>query len=62
MQALERMGTYMSSLKAFSLTADDTIDQVLESGQKIQLSSTIDLQVRKPNGLRADIDTDHKSL
>jgi hypothetical protein len=61
MQALERMGAYLHGLKAFSLRADDTLDDVLESGQKIQLTKTVEIQVRKPDRLRAGIETDRKA-
>jgi len=55
------MGAYLRGLKAFTLTADDTLDEVLESGQKIQLTKTIDFQVSKPDGLHAAIITDRKA-
>ncbi len=61
MQALDRMGAYLRDLESFSLQADDTRDLVLESGQKIQLTKRVDLQVRKPDGLRADVTTDRKA-
>ena len=61
MQALDRMGAYLRSLDTFSLRAEDRIDQVLDSGQKIQLSASILMQVRRPDGLRADIETDSRS-
>jgi len=57
-QALDAMGDYLKSVKTFTVMADQTRDEVLESGQKIQLSSTIKLEVRRPNGLRADIQRD----
>lgn len=61
MRALERMGTYLSGLKSFGLRASDAVDQVLDSGQKIQFMKTVDLLVRKPDHLRADIVTDSKA-
>ncbi len=61
MQALARMGAYLRGLAAFSLQATDTTEEVLDSGQKIQLLKTVDLQVRKPDHLRADIVTDRKA-
>lgn len=61
MQALDRMGAYLRSLETFTLRAEDRIDEILDSGQKIQLSATIDLQVRRPDGLHADIETDRRS-
>ncbi len=61
MQALDRMGAYLRGLKSFSLQANDAVDEVLDSGQKIQLTKTVELQVRKPDHLRADITTDRKA-
>ncbi len=61
MQALDRMGAYLRSLTSFSLQANDAIDEVLDSGQKIQLTKEVDLQVRKPDHLRADVTTDRKA-
>jgi hypothetical protein len=60
-QALDRMGAYLRSLKTFSVRAEDRIDEVLDSGQKIQWSAQIDLQVRRPDGLHAGIETDRGS-
>ena len=61
MQALERMGAYLRGLQAFSLKAEDTLDEVLESGQKIQLTKTVEIQARRPDRLRADVETDRKA-
>jgi hypothetical protein len=61
MQALERMGAYLRGLQSFSVKAEDTLDEVLESGQKIQLTKTVELQARRPDRLRADIETDRKA-
>ena len=61
MQALERMGAYLRELPSFNLRADDAIDEVLDSGQKIQLTKTVELQVRKPDRLHAAITTDRKA-
>ncbi len=57
-QVLERMGAYLRTINTFGVRASDTIDEVLETGQKIQLSSDIQLQVKRPNFLRANIETD----
>lgn len=61
MQALDRMGAYLRGLGTFSLRAEDRIDEVLDSGQKIQVSAQADLQVRRPDGLYAEIETDRRS-
>ena len=61
LKALDAMGAHLRGLTSFSVQANDTLDEVLDSGQKIQFSSTLKLDVRKPNGLRAEIETDRKS-
>ncbi|MBK1720375.1 DUF2092 domain-containing protein [Thiocystis violacea] len=61
MQALVRMGAYLRTLQSFSVRVDDAIDEVLDSGQKIQLTKTVELQVRRPDRLRADVETDRKA-
>ncbi|NEX22478.1 DUF2092 domain-containing protein [Thiorhodococcus mannitoliphagus] len=61
MQALKRMGAYLRTLESFSVRVDDVIDEVLDSGQKIQLTKTVELQVHRPDRLRADVETDRKA-
>jgi hypothetical protein len=53
--ALTKMGAFLRSLPAFTVRADTTIDEVLDTGQKIQFDSTVDLRVRQPDRLRADV-------
>ncbi len=58
LSALDEMGAHLRSLQNFAVQAADTVDLVGENGQKIQFAANIDLQVRRPDGLRADIETD----
>lgn len=58
--ALERMGTYLRSLKNFTVHGDTTIDLVMEDGQKLEFPGTVDYKVRAPNGLQLDIRSDRK--
>lgn len=60
MQALSAMGKELRSLKSFALHVDTTTDEVLDSGQKVQFAGTVDYSVRAPNGLRADVLSDHQ--
>ena len=53
--ALNKMGTYLRSLKAFQITARTTQDQVLVNGQKVQFTADQNLLVRQSNGLFADV-------
>jgi hypothetical protein len=59
--ALERMGAFLRAQKEFALEAETTTEEVLDSGQKIQLSGKSRLQVRRPDRLRADISSDRKA-
>lgn len=59
-KALERMGKFLQSLKAFEVRAENTTDQVLDTGQKIQFGGVVHYRFRKPQQLRADVTTDRK--
>lgn len=59
-RALQEMGTFLRSLKAFEVRSENTTDQVLATGQKIQFAGVVRYQVRLPDRLRADAVTDRK--
>jgi hypothetical protein len=59
-EALEKMGGYLRSLKAMEIKAVTRTDEVLDSGQKIQLTGRVDLQVKRPDRLWASVDSDRK--
>jgi len=50
---LRRMSDYLASRQQFSLTTENTIEAVLQSGQKIQFDSPSTATVSRPNRLRA---------
>jgi hypothetical protein len=54
-KALERMGAYLRTLKTFQIQATTTDEDVLDDGQKIQYDGTVDIVVRAPDALRADV-------
>lgn len=58
--ALEKMGTYLRTLKQFSVHGDSTYDLVVDNGQKLQFPGTIEYRVRAPNALAIDLKTDRK--
>ena len=58
--ALNRMGAYLRTLKAFHVTANVTTDEVLVDGQRIQLSSLVDMVAHAPNKIRAEVTSDRK--
>jgi hypothetical protein len=64
MDALNKMGTYLRTLKSFQVTADVVTDNVLDDGQTIQFSTKVDLVAARPNRLRAEIigDDEHRFL
>jgi hypothetical protein len=57
-RTLERMGTFLRSLKAFQVTASTTRDEVLANGQKVQYASTADMLIQKPNHFYAEVTSD----
>jgi hypothetical protein len=59
-EALKNMGRYLRTLKSFAVRAESTTDEVLDSGQKIQFGSTVNLKARLPDRLRMDVKSDVK--
>lgn len=57
-EAIASMGKYLRSLKAFSVRAETTTDEVLTTGQKIQFAGTVEYKVRQPDRLRAEVRND----
>jgi hypothetical protein len=58
--ALNRMGAYLRTLNAFTVKSETTIDEVTDDGMKLQFGGTVTMQVKRPNGLRAEVDSDRK--
>jgi hypothetical protein len=58
--ALVRMGAYLRALPAFGVRAETSTDEVLDTGQKIQLDSVVDIRARRPDRLRADVVSERK--
>jgi hypothetical protein len=59
--ALNRMGAFLRSQSSMKINAEMSTDDVLDSGQKVQVASTVELDVRRPDRLRANIITDQKN-
>jgi hypothetical protein len=53
--ALNSMGSYLRSIKAFQVMAVTTKDDVLDNGQQIQYDTHIDLLARMPDRLRLEV-------
>jgi len=58
--ALDRMGTYLRTLKAFQIEAVTTTEHVMEDGQKVQLAGTTTLVARMPDRLLIEETSDRK--
>lgn len=54
-ELLKRMGDYLAQAQFFSVSAEVWQDVQLSSGQRLQAGRTIELQVRRPDRLRADV-------
>lgn len=59
--ALERMGSFLRAQKSLALEADTTTDEVLDSGQKIQLDEHSKVTLRRPDRMRATVSSDRKT-
>ena len=51
-ERLNAMGAHLRSLKAFTVTADVTVEEVLDSGQKVENALSVEIAARLPNKLR----------
>lgn len=58
MDALNKMGVYLRTVKSFQVAADVTTDRVLDDGQTIQFSSKVDIIAARPNRFRAEVTDD----
>jgi hypothetical protein len=56
--ALNRMSTYLRGLKDFAILSETSTDEVLDSGQKVKRIGVTQLEVRRPDGMRAETRTD----
>jgi hypothetical protein len=54
-QLLKRMGDFLGQAGFFSVNAEVWQDVQLGSGQRVQAGRTIELQLRRPNRLRAEV-------
>jgi hypothetical protein len=59
-QAMDKMGAYLRTLKAFQVIATTSRDDVLDDGEKIESAGTVDMLVKRPDGLRAVISSDRQ--
>ena len=57
MAALQGMGTYLRTLKAFQVEVATTDEDVLDDGQKFQYEGTTTILASMPDRLRAEVDS-----
>jgi hypothetical protein len=57
-EALKKMGDHLQSLQTFSLSADTTTEVVLDDEQKLEIGGHATYQVKRPDHLRIDLQTD----
>ncbi len=55
---LKRMSDYMAALPAFSADSENTLEAVLESGQRIQFDMSTRTLLRRPDNLRVERNAD----
>jgi hypothetical protein len=58
--ALQKMGTYLRSLSAYRVQAATTDEDVLEDGQKIQYSESVDILAKTPSHLWVQVVSDRR--
>ena len=59
-EALKTMGAYLRTLKSFTVRAETTTDEVLDSGQKLQFAGSFEMRAKMPDRLRLDLKSDRK--
>src|SRR6185436_9943719 len=61
LDALDKMGAYLRTLKSFEVQSRTATDEVLESGQKLQFEAALHLRARRPDRLWLEVDSDRKT-
>jgi len=59
--AVDRMGDYLKTLRAFAVHAETTTDEILLGGAKIQYQGSFDLTVRWPDRMRVSFERDGRN-
>ncbi len=60
-ERLNAMGAYLRSLKVFTVNADVTVEEVLDSGQKVENARSVQIAARMPDKLRVDTTSAERS-
>jgi hypothetical protein len=59
--ALKKMGAFLRAQNMFVVKGQLATDDVLGSGQKVQISNVVVMKVRRPDRMRVDIDGDRRN-
>src|SRR5664279_3069454 len=60
-ERLNAMGAYLRALKVFTVDAQVTVEEVLDSGQKVENALSIDIAARRPDMLRVETTSAQRS-
>ena len=58
--ALNKMGEALRAMTAFTVTAEVTTEQVLDSGQKLQFGGDLKIEAQRPSGFKIAMNTNHQ--
>jgi hypothetical protein len=61
LDALDKMGAYLRTLASFEVHSQATLEDVLDSGQKLQFDNAVQLRARRPDRLWAEVASDRKT-
>ncbi len=56
-EILKRCGDFLDEMKSFAVSVEVWHDEVLDSGQKLQFTRLVDIQLRRPNRLHLEVST-----
>lgn len=60
-KALDRMSSYLRTLKAFQVRSETSRDEELDNGQNVAFDGVVDMIVERPNRLRAEVTSDKQN-
>jgi hypothetical protein len=60
LQALQRMGSYLSTLTSFEVQSVTSRDMVTNDGQRLMLDGVANYKVRRPDGFVVEVNSDAK--
>jgi hypothetical protein len=61
MEALDRMGVFLRAQQNAEIESEQTTDDILASGQKVQYAGRVKLKIQRPDRMAAEIVSDRKN-